>query len=593
MARASAPGPTPGERARVLFARIDTNRSGRVNTDEMRKALQSDAAIRQELGWPGTGEELVALLARDGRGSFAEQALAHYCEVRHLFNLIDTNRSGRISAWELETSLRRSSVVREKLGVPPELSNSLFEQIDTNGSGAISLVEFYRYYTAAPLSRPYKQLGDHNAICERLFNRIDKDGSGGISKGEFIDALRQDPEVQLELGQPARQAEQLFGFLDANQDGEISAGEFRLFCRAQWIFNGIDINRSGYIDAFELGAALEDPTLQKELHRSVSQAQELFREIDTRRKGMLRFSDFYRWLEKQPDRHAAVAGAPAPAAPQPPRQHHRRAPESKGKDAYCEQTLLAEGAFGKVYKCRRKSDKLVLILKEPKPEAGATKEEVAAEADMLKRLKHQCIVRFVDSYVDHDKLYIVTEFCAGGDLRKYQAGKPMKVEEAHRIFAETLEGMRYLHDRGILHRDLKPDNILLTDTKAAKISDFGLAKQATGPGAQTAVAMTYCGTPFYMAPELQAGQAYGKPNDVWALGCILYEMATGKLAFTNVADIVKVKVPADSPKWCEALVRQSLQGEETRRPTVKAMLQEMQRQGPARGGYGSPPRGHV
>eukprot|EP01062_Namystynia_karyoxenos_P074045 TRINITY_DN70871_c0_g1_i1.p1 TRINITY_DN70871_c0_g1~~TRINITY_DN70871_c0_g1_i1.p1 ORF type:complete len:634 (+),score=195.15 TRINITY_DN70871_c0_g1_i1:108-1904(+) len=587
-------------RARTLFARIDTNHSGRVNTSEMTKALASDAVVRQELGWPGTGDELVALLARDGQGSFGEAQLKYYCEVKDVFGMIDTNHSGRISSWELETALRKSQETREKLGVPPELSNSLFEQIDTNGSGAISLVEFYRYYTAAPLSRPFKHIGDHHAICQRLFRRIDRDGSGGISREEFIAALRDDPEVQLELGQPARHADQLFNFLDANQDGQISEKEFRLFCRAQWIFNGIDINRSGYIDPFELGAALEDPALQRELGRTVAQAQELFRDIDKRSAGMLRFSDFYRWLERQPDRSAQAAAAPAAAHQQPQQPPRAASPAAqqqqqpgRGKSAYDGKELLAEGAFGKVFRVTRRTDKLVLILKEPKPEAGATMEEVTAEAEMLARLKHVNIVRFVDSYQDAGKLYIVTEFCAGGDLRKHQAGRPLPQGDAVRIFSETLEGMKYLHDRGILHRDLKPDNILLSDTRQAKISDFGLAKQASQQqGRGTAIAMTYCGTPFYMAPELQEGKQYGKPNDVWALGCILYEMATGRLCFNNVADIVLLKLPQDAPQWCAQAVRACLQREEARRPTVKSLLADMQhgiqQARGQRGGYGSP-----
>jgi len=577
------------DKARALFQRIDTNHSGRINVDEMRKALQGDPTVKQELAWPGTGEELVALLASGGRGSFQEKALVHYCEVRYLFNLIDINRSGRISTWELETSLRRSQQVREKLGVPPELSNTLFEQIDTNSSGAISLVEFFRHYTAAPLSRPYKPIGDHAAICDRLFRKIDRDGSGGISKQEFVSAIKDDPEIQLELGQPAHRSEQVFNFLDEDQNGELSETEFRNFCRAQWLFNGIDINRSGFVDPYELGAALEDPLLQRELRCPLDQAQALFKKIDTRKAGVLRFSDFHRWLTKQPQPDQQPA-APGPKPPAVPRQ---KAPKAQGEAAYKVEKMLAEGAFGKVYLVTRKTDKLELILKEPKPEAGATMEEVEAEATMLARLKHQNIVRFVDSYVKKgdrpgdEKLFIVTEFCAGGDLRKHQKQKALQEDSAKKIFSDILTGMVYLHDRGILHRDLKPDNILLTDTLIAKISDFGLAKQAQNKAAPGgAIAQTYCGTPFYMGPELHEGKEYGKANDIWALGCILYEMATGEFCFTNVADIVRHKVPAKlATIWCSREVTQMIQQEEARRPSVKAVLAAFDKSAPRRLGY--------
>eukprot|EP01065_Artemidia_motanka_P000682 TRINITY_DN1030_c1_g3_i1.p1 TRINITY_DN1030_c1_g3~~TRINITY_DN1030_c1_g3_i1.p1 ORF type:complete len:682 (+),score=198.98 TRINITY_DN1030_c1_g3_i1:100-2145(+) len=586
-------GESPADRARRLFARIDTNRSGRVNIMEMTSALTSDATVRRELGWPSSGDELVALLAKEGQGSFGEASLRHYLEVKELFSRIDTNHSGRISAWELETALRSSSEVRAALGVPPELCNSLFAQIDTDCSNAITLVEFYRYYTAAPLSRPYRPLGDHHAICQRLFRRIDRDGSGGISRAEFIAALRDDSEVQLDLGQPAQHADQLFNFLDSNRDGEISESEFRLFCRAQWIFNGIDENRSGYVDMYEVGAALTDPALQRELGRTAAQALQMFREIDPRDTGMVRFSDFYRWMERQQREHGSAGDRPSPPSPPAPRQSRGYRQEEqvpvRGKDAYDQAKFLAEGIFGKVHKVRRRCDGQILILKEPKPEAGVSIDEMQSEAKMLARLKHVNIVRYIDSFWDQggQKLCIVTEYCSGGDLRKHQGGRALQPAVGHRIWLEVLRGLKYLHDRGILHRDLKPDNILLTESGTAKITDFGLAKQGAVEG-KSFVAQTYCGTPFYMGPELQAGHAYGKPNDIWALGCIVYEMATGKLAFNNVADIVRCKVPQDSPQWAAQIVRQCLHQDESQRPTVGQLLHQTLRPGSGASGAAGP-----
>eukprot|EP01062_Namystynia_karyoxenos_P016160 TRINITY_DN1588_c1_g2_i1.p1 TRINITY_DN1588_c1_g2~~TRINITY_DN1588_c1_g2_i1.p1 ORF type:complete len:666 (+),score=180.24 TRINITY_DN1588_c1_g2_i1:141-2138(+) len=571
--RASSQPPNEGyaEKAKRLFARFDVNKDGRVSQQELAQVLAADPRLRKDLGWPGTADELVLLLARDGQGDFSESRMRHFCEVQALFQKIDANSSGRISAWELETALRTHADVRSKLGVPARLSNSLFSQMDTNATGSITLVDFYRYFTAAPLSRPYRPLGDHQAIAQRLFRRIDRDGSGGISRAEFAEALRSDPEVQLDLGQPASHADQLFNFLDSDRNGHVCERELRLFCRAQWIFNGIDVNRSGYIDLYELGTALADRALQRELGCSAAQAQQLFKEIDSRRSGMIKFTDFYRWLEQQPERSSGKGDRELPESP----PAGGAAAPTTGASAYEGHKLLCEGSFGRVLKVKRRCDGLVLILKEPKPEAGVTLEEARTEAQIMARLKHQNIVRFVDSYIDGGKLCIVTEYCAGGDLRRYQGGRPLPPEVGIRIWEEMLRGMKYLHERGVLHRDMKPDNILLTETRSAKITDFGLAKQETPKAGATVVAMTYCGTPFYMSPEVHENNPYGKANDVWGLGCILYEMGTGKLAFNSVADVVRHKVPRDAPEWCDQWVQKALQLDPALRPSVGNLLQSV------------------
>eukprot|EP00659_Diplonema_papillatum_P009567 gene9567-14848_t len=204
--------------ARALFDRIDVNSSGRINPQELTEAMK-DSGIRNELGWPGTSDQLLHLLAPSNTG-FALENLMKYFEVLELFNMIDDNNSGRINPYELRRSLETNDTVSKKLAVPPHLATTLFEQIDTNGSGAVSFIEFFRYYTAAPLSKPFKPLGDHTAITEALFKRIDSDQSGSITKSEFIKALNEDRELQLELGWPSHMAEHLFAFLDRDKSGD-------------------------------------------------------------------------------------------------------------------------------------------------------------------------------------------------------------------------------------------------------------------------------------------------------------------------------------------------------------------------------------
>ena len=130
--------------------------------------------------------------------------------------------------------------------------------------------------------------------------------------------------------------------------------------------------------------------------------------------------------------------------------------------------------------------------------------------------------------------------------------------------------IEFLHRGRLLHRDLKPDNVFLTgrpEKPIIKIGDFGLVKQMDS---QQNTAMTMCGTMLYMAPEILKGNGYGMPNDVWALGCILYELAlcNGSLAFRTVADVVNVKFPTHCPSWCEEPLKAILREDAKKRPTV-------------------------
>merc|ERR1712118_189203 len=156
---------------------------------------------------------------------------------------------------------------------------------------------------------------------------------------------------------------------------------------------------------------------------------------------------------------------------------------------------------------------------------------------------------------------MVLEFCEGGDLRKYQdrraeAGRRLEADVGKRIFREVACGLRFIHKHNILHRDLKPDNVLLLheDGSTAKIADFGEAKRLQKKeGGDYDLAESFRGTLSYMSPELLDSKPYGTPNDVWALGCILYEMGTGTFAFEQekaLAALMMHDFPTDAPVWC-------------------------------------------
>eukprot|EP01061_Rhynchopus_euleeides_P038199 TRINITY_DN65626_c0_g1_i1.p1 TRINITY_DN65626_c0_g1~~TRINITY_DN65626_c0_g1_i1.p1 ORF type:complete len:588 (+),score=222.99 TRINITY_DN65626_c0_g1_i1:35-1765(+) len=565
------------QQAARVFTAVDTNGSGRISASELSHALK-DARIKNDLRWPGTSEQLLQLLAPCG-GSLSQDMLARYYEVLELFSLIDDNNSGRVSPFELKHALQTNSVVREKLAVPPHLAPTLFSQIDTNGSGAVSFVEFFRHFTAAPLSKPFKPLGDYTSITEAIFKKIDLDRSGAITKDEFVRALKEDREVQLELGWPAHMAEQLFSFLDRDKSGDVSRNEFTLFCRAQWLFNNIDVNRSGYIDAYELGVALAKPEMQKELRIQAHHAKEVFMKMDHDGSGMVKFSEFYRWLAHQAKASPARGGYTA--------EHPVKQVPSRKNDQYTNVRKIGEGTFGDVYLCEHYSGEK-LIKKVPKLQANESKsqfkqrmEEVLLEAKMLETYKHPNIVRYVDSYWEdlqgRSVIIIITEFCTGGDLRSFMKTTASKGGVTQRqvedVFYQACCAIDFLHRGRLLHRDLKPDNMFLTgrsDRPIIKLGDFGLVKQMD---AAQNTAMTVCGTMLYMAPEILKGQGYGMPNDVWALGCILYELAlcNGSLAFRNVADVVKVNLPKNCPSWCADTVKSILREDPKKRPTVSEL----------------------
>ncbi|XP_033744357.1 serine/threonine-protein kinase Nek6-like [Pecten maximus] len=191
---------------------------------------------------------------------------------------------------------------------------------------------------------------------------------------------------------------------------------------------------------------------------------------------------------------------------------------------------LGEGAFGKVYLVTDKLNptnqyamKVINLSKSPEEE----RELALKEARLLSDFKHDNILRYVESFEEAGALCIVTEFCDGGDLSQYLEGRKGKALQENRIvewFREISSALSYLHGRKIIHRDMKTQNVFLTGTrKIAKLGDLGLAKVLERPNAK---AVTFCGSPYYMSPELFACKPYDSKSDIWALGVCVYEMAT-------------------------------------------------------------------
>ncbi|NXP05537.1 ULK3 kinase, partial [Thinocorus orbignyianus] len=162
----------------------------------------------------------------------------------------------------------------------------------------------------------------------------------------------------------------------------------------------------------------------------------------------------------------------------------------------------------------------------------ASVENLLTEIEILKAIRHPHIVELKDFQWDSDHIYLIMEFCAGGDLSRFIRMRRILPEKVARIFLQQLAcALKFLHDRNISHLDLKPQNILLSapENPQLKLADFGFA-QHMSPWDEKHVLR---GSPLYMAPEMVCRQQYDARVDLWSVGVILYEALFGKPPFAS------------------------------------------------------------
>jgi predicted Ser/Thr protein kinase len=200
--------------------------------------------------------------------------------------------------------------------------------------------------------------------------------------------------------------------------------------------------------------------------------------------------------------------------------------------------LIGKGGMGAVYRARQKSlDRLValkVLTRPPDSEAGFA-ERFQREALALASLSHPGIVAVHDFGRAGEYWYIAMEYVDGPDLRRVIDGKAMTPREALSIVSQVCEALQYAHDQGVVHRDIKPGNVLLDREGHVKITDFGLAKLV---GIRPSPALTrssqVMGTPHYMAPEqVEAPLEVDHRADLYSVGVVLYELLTGELPLGN------------------------------------------------------------
>ncbi|XP_023571520.1 serine/threonine-protein kinase Nek4 isoform X2 [Octodon degus] len=254
--------------------------------------------------------------------------------------------------------------------------------------------------------------------------------------------------------------------------------------------------------------------------------------------------------------------------------------------AYCYVRVVGRGSYGEVTLVKHRRDGKQYVIKKLNLRNTTSRERQAAEqeAQLLSQLKHPNIVTYKESWEGGDGLlYIVMGFCEGGDLYrklKEQKGQLLPERQVVEWFVQIAMALQYLHEKHILHRDLKTQNVFLTRTNIIKVGDLGIARVLEN---HCDMASTLIGTPYYMSPELFSNKPYNYKSDVWALGCCVYEIATLKHAF-NAKDmnslvyrIIEGKLPpmpkAYSPELAE-LIRTMLSKRPEERPSVRSILRQ-------------------
>ena len=189
--------------------------------------------------------------------------------------------------------------------------------------------------------------------------------------------------------------------------------------------------------------------------------------------------------------------------------------KSVGDFMYYNNYILGRGSFSVIYKGYRISDNTPVAIK--KIDRVISQSYLKNEITLMKSLNHPNIVKLYDVINDNGKIYMILEYCNGGDLSKYIRKK--KTCYDNKYFQEILDGMRYLYEHHIMHRDIKPANFLIHE-HSIKITDFGFAKSFE----KHELSLTFCGSPLYMSPEILKHSPYTSKSDLWSLGVILYEL---------------------------------------------------------------------
>ena len=200
---------------------------------------------------------------------------------------------------------------------------------------------------------------------------------------------------------------------------------------------------------------------------------------------------------------------------------------------------IGKGAFSTIYKGRHKETNKLFAIKEISFEnLEKIRESIKREFTLMKKLNHKNIIRLHEVFFDNDEknIYLVIDYYSKGDLSKFLGGKALKEKYAKKYMRQLTMGLKYLYEKQILHRDLKPQNILVTDEGNIVITDFGFARYTDNEN----MLNTLCGSPMYMAPEIMLKKRYNNKSDLWSVGVIFFELIYGTTPYKakNMIDLM-------------------------------------------------------
>jgi serine/threonine protein kinase len=288
-----------------------------------------------------------------------------------------------------------------------------------------------------------------------------------------------------------------------------------------------------------------------------------------------------------------VSGTPAAAAAVAPSAVKRDPLEAiigtKPECQYLKKKLLGQGSFGSAWKTEDRANSSICAAKIMDTNNMSAKDRgfVMNEVKCLARCSHSNIVRHIaDKEVD-GMLLIVMEYADGGDLYKQikarqPALKYFREHEIQFIFLQLCLALDHIHMKKMMHRDLKSANVLLTTTGLVKLGDFGFSRQYED-SLSNPVGSTFCGTPYYLSPELWRRAPYSKKTEMWALGVLLYEVMALKRPFSgkNMDELIdnilhgrRQPLPAIYSAELCSIVNQLLALEPAQRPSLRQLFHQ-------------------